>query len=210
HYLHVLADGEPVVLAEASGQLRDMRVARLSLALRLGGSHSLGGPSLRGHALSRGFPLPVIILGASERLLGGLGAKSAHWGSGIGSASDPRSSGGTAAVIRRESKLMRGSRARDDRSRSSSSATRRSIASVLATASSSRATASAAMRSFSACRSRRSRSFWAAAHSRYVYGPPDEPEPRPIAHLLTASNGLLLESNSREHWRQCVSGESRG
>ena len=70
HYLHVLADGKPVVLAEASGQLGYMRVARLGLALRLGGSPSPGGPSFRDHALSRGFPLPVIILSASERLLG--------------------------------------------------------------------------------------------------------------------------------------------
>ena len=72
HYLHVLADGKPVVIAEASGQLCDVRVARLGPALRLGGSHSPGGLSFPGHALSRGFPLPVIILSASERLLGRL------------------------------------------------------------------------------------------------------------------------------------------
>src|SRR6266446_5824163 len=128
----------------------------------------------------------------------------------MGFARDPRSSGGTVAVLLSESKLIRGSRVREERSRLSSSATRRSTASVLAAASSSRATASAARRSFSACRSRRSRSFWAAAHSRYEYELPDEPEPRAIAHLLTASNGLPLESNSREHWRQCVHGSSRG
>ena len=72
-------------------------------------------------------------------------------------------------MISSESKLIRGSWAREVRSRLSRSATRCSIASVLAAASLSRAAASAAMRSFSACRFRccAAAARSAAAHWRY-------------------------------------------
>src|SRR5580658_337373 len=216
--MHVLADGEPVTCPEARGDLGDVRVVCVCLAFRLGRCfwstlhepprcraawQLLLADSRPERRRTPARPPHTKPESAGRRrtsapsAVGRSGAKSAHCGAGTGFASGPRSRGGTAAEIFSESKRIRGSRPREDRRRLSSSVTRCSTASVLATASSSRAAASAARRSFSACFFLCSRSRCAArseaAHCRYE--PPEEPDPRVIAHLLTFSNDFHIESN---------------
>jgi hypothetical protein len=60
------------VLAEAGGELANVGIVFLSLALRVGGSPVPGGPSLHDLALPGGFLLLMISLSASERPLGRL------------------------------------------------------------------------------------------------------------------------------------------
>lgn len=141
-----------------------MGVVRVCPALRLVCRPGLLRAGCRDAALPGGLPPLEIGLGGGERLLGfpdGVlvalaaaedpaqrarrrGLEVGPLGRGDRVGQRPEVQGGTAAEIFSESKLTRGSRPRDDRSRLPSSAARRSTASVLAAASSSRAAASAA------------------------------------------------------------------
>ena len=71
-HLHVLADGEPVVLAEAGGEIGDTGVVRVSLALCVGGFPVPGGPDLRDPPLPCRFLSLMVSLGSCELALGRL------------------------------------------------------------------------------------------------------------------------------------------